>query len=172
MESGLAMTSANSLRTLGCTSSGPIVMHIQVPQLVTNLVFTYSGRGFSPLVPILQSIGWGGARREVASEDWGKRVVEYLSLLLVCWYEVAILVHRGDGGRGDRHDTNYAFFNLPFLADMPTEVHVVILRIPRQVQLQLCLGPPDLIPTQLGSIPILFVRYLSLLPLPVQNEGF
>jgi len=55
---------------------------------------------------------------------------------------------------------------------MPTEVHVVILRIPRQVQLQLCLGPPDLIPTQLGSIPILFVRYLSLLPLPVQNEGF
>jgi len=60
------------------------LMYVQVPQVVLNLVFLYSGRGFSPLVPILQSVNLGGARREVASEDGGKKVVEYLSLLLIC----------------------------------------------------------------------------------------
>jgi len=43
--------------------------YIQVLQVVLNLVFPYSGKGFAPLVPILQFIKWGGARREVASEN-------------------------------------------------------------------------------------------------------
>jgi len=51
------MTSASYLRTLGCISSGPI-MYVQVPQVVSNLVFPYSVRDFAPLVPILQSISW------------------------------------------------------------------------------------------------------------------
>jgi len=59
-------------------------MYVQVPQVVTNLVFPFSEKGFAPLDPILQSINWGGSRREVASEDGGKKVVEYLGLLLVC----------------------------------------------------------------------------------------
>jgi len=45
------------------------LMYVQVPQVVLNLVFCYSGKGFTPLVPILQSINCGGARREAASED-------------------------------------------------------------------------------------------------------
>jgi len=45
------------------------LMYVQVPQVVPNLVFPYDGRGFAPLDPILQSINWGGARRDVASED-------------------------------------------------------------------------------------------------------
>jgi len=44
-------------------------MYVQVPQVFPNLVFPYSGRGFAPLVPIWQSISWGGVRRGVASED-------------------------------------------------------------------------------------------------------
>jgi len=44
-------------------------MYVQVPQVVPDLVFHYSGKVFAPLDPILQSINWGGAKREVASED-------------------------------------------------------------------------------------------------------
>jgi len=70
MESSLAMTPVNSLRTLGCSSSGPIdLMYIQVPQVVRNLIFSYSGMDFAPPVLILQSIHWRGMGREVASED-------------------------------------------------------------------------------------------------------
>ena len=87
------------------------------------------------------------------------KVLQYLSLLFICCYELAIAAHRGR--------REYAFFNLPFLADMPVEA-LVILGIPCQVQLQLHFSPPDLIPTQLGSFPVLFPRYLSLLSLPVQ----
>jgi len=46
-------------------------MYVQIPRVVMNLVFPYSGKG--PLVPILQSISWGGVRREVASGDWDKK---------------------------------------------------------------------------------------------------
>ena len=67
-----------------------------------------------------------------------------------------------EGGEG------YAFLNLPFLVDIPVEALLVMLNIPCQVQLQLCLGPPDLVSTQPGRFPILFLGYLSLLPLPVQ----
>jgi len=45
------------------------MMYIQVPQVVTNLVFPYSGRSFAPLVPILRSINSEGVRGEVASKD-------------------------------------------------------------------------------------------------------
>ncbi|KAK4818692.1 hypothetical protein QYF61_017913, partial [Mycteria americana] len=48
------------------------------------------------------------------------------------------------------------------------EALLVILCIPCHVQLQLRPGLPDPVPTQAGSIPILFPVYLSLLPLPVQ----
>ena len=44
-------------------------IYVQVPQVVTNLIFPYSGRGFAPPVPVLQSISLGGVGREVASED-------------------------------------------------------------------------------------------------------
>ena len=59
-------------------------IYVQVPQVVTNLVFSYSSKGFSPLVPILQSVSWEVVRREATSEDRVKNVVEYLSFLLVC----------------------------------------------------------------------------------------
>jgi len=62
----------------------------------------------------------------------------------------------------------YTFFDLPFLVDMPVEALIIILCVPCHVQLQLCLDLPDVILTQSGIIPMLFPRYLSLLPLLVQ----
>jgi len=47
----------------------PTKWRVGVGEVVPNLVFLYSGGGFAPLDPILQSINWGGVRREVASED-------------------------------------------------------------------------------------------------------
>jgi len=44
-------------------------VYIQFPQVVTNLIFSDSGMSFNPLVPILWTIGSGGVRIEVASED-------------------------------------------------------------------------------------------------------
>lgn len=42
--------------------------HVQVPEVVMNLIFSYHRRDFAPLVPILQSIWVGGVGREVTSE--------------------------------------------------------------------------------------------------------
>ncbi|KAK4825906.1 hypothetical protein QYF61_003401 [Mycteria americana] len=62
--------------------------------MVTNLIFSYSGRVFAPPVPALRSIDSGGVGREDASEDWGKKVVDYLSLVLVHCYQFASLAHQ------------------------------------------------------------------------------
>jgi len=71
---------------------------------------------------------------------------------------LAVLVRQG----------GYAFFDLPFLIVISVEALLVILCNPCQIQLQLHLGPPDPILAQWGSVPILFPRYPSLLPLAVQ----
>jgi len=88
----------------------------------------------------------GGLEREVASEA-------FLSVVM----RSPFFFIRGN-----------AFFNLSFLADVPLEALLVVLCIPCQVQLQPRLGPPDSLPTQLGSIPILMTEYLSLVPVSVR----
>ena len=134
------------------------LMYVQVPQVVSNLTFSYSGRDFAPPVPVLWSIHSRGVGRETASEDRGREVVEYLSLLLICCYQFASLAHKG----------GCTFFDLPFLVDIPVEDLLVILCIPRQVQLQLHLGLTDpIILRQPGSVHIFFAGYLSLLLLHV-----
>ncbi|KAK4831142.1 hypothetical protein QYF61_015445 [Mycteria americana] len=42
------------------------LMYVQVPQVVTNLTFTSSGRGFTPPVPNMLPIDLGGVRRAIA----------------------------------------------------------------------------------------------------------
>ena len=44
-EVGLVTTPVNSLRTLGCTPSTHRLVDVQVPQVVTNLIFAYSVKG-------------------------------------------------------------------------------------------------------------------------------
>jgi len=45
------------------------LMYIQVPQVVTNLIFSYSGRDLASPVPVLWLIYLRGMGREAASED-------------------------------------------------------------------------------------------------------
>jgi len=79
--------------------------------------------------------------------------VKYLSFPLVCCYQPACVTHWGG--------TTLLYF--PFLVEVPVEVFLV-LGIPCQAQFKLGLGFPDPIPTQPSSIPIIFLWYLSLLP--------
>jgi len=78
------------------------LMYVQVPHVVTNTIFSYSGRDFAPPVPILWSIHLRGVGREVDSKDGVKKVDEYLSLLLIHCHQFASLVHWG----------KYTFFQL------------------------------------------------------------
>ncbi|KAK4829131.1 hypothetical protein QYF61_002210 [Mycteria americana] len=59
---------------------------------------------------------------------------------------------------------------LGVICKLAEEALLIVLCIPCQVQLQLCLGLPDPIPTQPGSIPILFPGYLSLLLPPFDQQ--
>ena len=124
MESGLATPSASSLRTVGCISSGPtdlcMFRFLTWPQTSSSLTVGVALPPWSPSCGPSTLEGW-----EVASEDWGKKVVEHPSPLFVYWYEVTIHVHQGA----------YAFFNLPFLVDILVEALLVILCIPCQIQL-------------------------------------
>ena len=47
-------TSANSLRTLGCISKSHGLVYIQVPQVISDLIFSYDGKDFVPLVLALR----------------------------------------------------------------------------------------------------------------------
>jgi len=53
MESNSATTSTSSLRTLGCISLGPMD-YVQVPQMVSNLIFSYEVLEFIPPVTALR----------------------------------------------------------------------------------------------------------------------
>jgi len=45
------------------------LMYAQLPQVVTDLIFSCNGRDFAPSVPVLQSIHSRSVGRVVASED-------------------------------------------------------------------------------------------------------
>jgi len=155
------MTSVNSLRTLGCNSSGHIDLctfrFLRWSQTWSSLTVGGAFPLWSPSCSPSTQEG-GGQRFPVTTE--AKKLLSTSAFSSSVDRRLPFLLIRGVGG--------YALFNLPFLADIPVEALLVILSIPCKVQLQLCLGPPDTIPTQPGTIPILFPRYLSLLPLPVQ----
>ncbi|KAK4806815.1 hypothetical protein QYF61_005611 [Mycteria americana] len=131
------------------------LVYLQVPQVVSNLNFSYEGRDFVPPVPALRFGDLRDVGREITTENWGNKIVEYLSLLHVGCHQFSCLIYQGA----------YIFFNLPFLADLPVKA-LLILRIPCQIQLQLRLSFPDPIPMYLGSVLIFFPGYMSLVPLP------
>jgi len=74
-----------------------------------SLNFSYSGTVFAPSDLVLWSIHSRGV--ESAHEDGGRKAVENLSFLLVHCYRFASLARQG----------GCAFFDLPFLADIPVE---------------------------------------------------
>lgn len=89
---------------------------------------------------------------EVQGSLW--RLIEYLSLLHICWYHFTLLIIQGDS------------LSLAFLFWL-IESFLVILHISCQVPFHLCLGFPETIPTHPNHIPVLFPGHISLLPLAV-----
>lgn len=108
-------------------------MYIPYPQVFTNLILSYSGKDFSPPVPILLSNHLSSVEREVAIIDWAEEVVEYLSLILII-------------------ATSFSS-ELPFLVITLLEALPVLLYFLCQVLFQSHLG----LPTQLTFVSILFL---------------
>lgn len=77
-ESGLATTSVNSLRTLGCMFPGHT--DLGMFRFLKWLLFSYRGRNFAPFSPCLEIHRFERLRRETYNEDWGKNIAEYLRL--------------------------------------------------------------------------------------------
>lgn len=83
--------------------------------------------------------------REVAIEHWGRNIVEYLSLLLVCCYQLFSTAGL----------TRYTS-DIPFLVNLSVETFLVILYVYCHIQFQLCLGLPHPISAQLSFVPGFF----------------
>lgn len=66
-DSGQVTTSANSTRTLGCISSG--LIDVQVPQVITNLIFVYSRKVVAFLIPSYQTKSLRAVWQSVIRED-------------------------------------------------------------------------------------------------------
>lgn len=65
-------------------------MYVQVPQVVTHLIFACSGRDISSSVPAFLLICSKALWTAVNTEDCGKKV-EYLSLLIVHFFKPACI---------------------------------------------------------------------------------
>ena len=87
------------------------------------LWFSYSGQFFILLVLAFASCDLGSVAGALASEDWDKKDVEYLSLLHIPGNQVShFLLERA-----------HSFPSLPFITDMPREVFLVALDVPDQM---------------------------------------
>lgn len=104
------------------------------PQVVMNLIMSYSGREFALTFSALRSIQEKGVGREVASEECGKKGIGYLLLLRCC---------QADGDQ--RVCFLWPLFPVWHTCRSPC-------LYPCHVQLLLCFGFPDSIPTQVISM--------------------
>jgi len=52
------------------------LMYFQVPEMVSNLFFSYDGRNFIPPSPALRFSSLKGVGKELTFENRGKKVVE------------------------------------------------------------------------------------------------
>ena len=156
MESGLATTSASSLRTLGCIPSGPRDLWM----------FRFLRWSWTRSSLTLELCSCSSRLAVHPFKSCGNRGCQWRQRQKCCWLTqppsrpfLPVCQSYSSGG--------YAFFDLPLLADILVKAILIILPIPCQVQLQLHPGLPDTIPTQPVSVPVLFPGYLPLLPLPV-----
>lgn len=138
MKSDLATTLISFLMNMGCISSGPIelcmIMFLRGSQ-------TWSGKHFAPVVPVVRSIPSRSAKREVAGEDWGKR------LPLIHYYGFSSLFVR----------MGIPPLTFPFWLTFYISVETfVILCVPCEGELHFDLGLLHPISTQLRSIKMLF----------------
>jgi len=129
-------------------------VYSEVPQVVTNPIFYYSGT-LLPQSPSCHPSSrelWverlpvkTKAKKLLGPSAFASSVVPSLPALLIA---------------------GCAFSDLPLLADVPAEAHLVTPCVPHQAQLPLRPGPPGPIPAHPGSVPALCPGSLSLLPPP------
>lgn len=87
----------------------------------------------------------------VASEDWGKKLNQYLSLPHICHNQFSFLIYQ----------KIYALFGLHLLANVPVEFLLVIFNISCQFQFHLCFGFPNAISVGVNSISVFFLAKLK-----------
>ena len=91
--------------------------------MVSNLIFSYSGRFFILLVPAFDFDDLGGVAGALPGEDWGKKVIEYLSLLRIPGNQVSCFLP----------ERAHIFPSLPFITNVPIESFLVALDKPKLV---------------------------------------
>ena len=70
------------------------LVDVQVLQVVTNLIFAYSGRDIASLIPSYQTKYLRAVWRAVIREDQGTNsCYKYLSFLLICCYQPGRVTH-------------------------------------------------------------------------------
>jgi len=158
IEGGLAVMWANSLRTLGCISSGPTDLWMfgflrwsQTWSLLTT------GGALLPQSPSSKLIIWGLCDRQLLEKTKARK------LLSDSAFSLSVVTSLPMSLTGER----YTLFNFPFLIKVPVEASLVLLGTPCQVSFKLGLGFLYPIPTWPNSFLILFPQYLSLFPLLV-----
>jgi len=88
--------------------------------MILNLIFSYSGQFFIFLVPACAFCDLGSVAGALVCSDWGKRVVEYLSLVRMLGHQVSCFLP----------ERAYIFPSLPFITDI---LFVVALDVPGQI---------------------------------------
>ena len=91
--------------------------------MVSNLIFSYSAQFFIILVPAFPVCDLGSLADVLAGEDWGKKFVEYLSLLQIPVNQVSCFLP----------ERAYIFPSLYFITDVTTEVFLAALDVPGQI---------------------------------------
>ena len=91
--------------------------------MVSNLIFSYNGQFFILPVPAFTFCGLGGMAGAPAGEDWGKKVIDYLSLLHILGDQVSCFLP----------ERAHIFPSLPFIINVPIEAFFVALDVPGQI---------------------------------------
>ena len=91
--------------------------------MVSNLISFCSGRFFILPVPAFDVCDLGGVAGALASEDWGKKVIEYFNLLHVLGNQVSYFLP----------ERAHIFHSPPFITDVPTEAFLFALDVRGQI---------------------------------------
>jgi len=117
---------------------------VEVPQTVTNLIFTYSGRGVAPPSPPSEPFSQGLCAEPLLVKT------EVNKLLNFSAFSLSVVTDKG-------------LLDFCFPVAIPIEPFLILLCSPCQDQFHLGLSLPDSNPTQSSSIPVLLPGYLFLL---------
>ena len=99
------------------------LVHLQFPEMVFNLIFSYSGEFFILLVPVFAFSDLDSVAGALASEDRDKKAVKYLSLFHI----------PGNRGSCFLPQRAHIFPSFPFIIGVPSEAFIIAVDIPDQI---------------------------------------